>query len=450
MNITNEINKNFELLGGNQKDVAHSSLLSGLFSINFGENFLETENNESLTEFVFNEDEIKFIDYISTIAPEIKDQNKDFTNFDDLKIKIKFDNTINPETKDNILKFLDQGNKHTPKFNINIPQDNLIKVKNNSSVGQFIKKTNSQVSLSLDENKLAFNQGANKLDDNITKSQNKFESLELKKPLVFDDQPVINNKSNFVKKIKKNDHPNKIYQLTKTNTLKFDAFKDLTSEMKMKILENTTSVSSQNLAVLETVRKNINEIKSNNNQYLNQNTINQNTNAGQNFSQNNDSSFSSNAYNSVLENFLDHLDLSQKGWTDKLVSRIEKALVNGGEEIEFNLKPKNLGVLKVSVSQKNGMSTVKIITENSFVTSALAQNENYLQKLFNDQGMSLDFTAQNDNHSFNSKSNFDQGTNNKEKNLSFQADEDFKNKNDENDEAVYDNDSSRHIINVIA
>jgi len=30
MNITNEINKNFELLGGNQKDVAHSSLLSGL------------------------------------------------------------------------------------------------------------------------------------------------------------------------------------------------------------------------------------------------------------------------------------------------------------------------------------------------------------------------------------------------------------------------------------
>ena len=104
----------------------------------------------------------------------------------------------------------------------------------------------------------------------------------------------------------------------------------------------------------------------------------------------------------------------------------------------------------MSVSQKNGMSTVKIITENSFVTSALAQNENYLQKLFNDQGMSLDFTAQNDNHSFNSKSNFDQGTNSKEKNLSFQADEDFKNKNDENDEAVYDNDSSRHIINVIA
>ena len=450
MNITNEINKNFELLGGNQKDVAHSSLLSGLFSINFGENFLEIENNEGLTEFVFNEDEIKFIDYISTIAPEIKDLNKDFTNFDDLKIKIKFDKTINPETKDNILKFLDQGNKHTPKFNVNIQQDNLIKVKNNSSVGEFIKKTNSQASLSLDEKKLAFNQGSNKLDASITNSQNKFENLELKKPLVSDNEAVINDKSNFVKKIKKNDHPNKIYQLTKTNNLKFDAFKDLTPEMKMKVLENTTSVSSQNLAVLETVRKNINEIKSNNNQYLNQNTINQNTNAGQNFSQNNDSSFSSNAYNSVLENFLDHLDLSQKGWTDKLVSRIEKALVNGGEEIEFNLKPKNLGVLKVSVSQKNGMSTVKIITENSFVTSALAQNENYLQKLFNDQGMSLDFTAQNDNHSFNSKSNFDQGTNNKEKNLSFQADEDFKNKNDENDEAVYDNDSSRHIINVIA
>ena len=65
-------------------------------------------------------------------------------------------------------------------------------------------------------------------------------------------------------------------------------------------------------------------------------------------------------------------------------------------------------MLKVSVSQKNGMNTVKIIAENSFVTSALAQNENYLQKLFNDQGMNLDFTAQNESQSFGSKSSFSQ------------------------------------------
>ena len=77
--------------------------------------------------------------------------------------------------------------------------------------------------------------------------------------------------------------------------------------------------------------------------------------------------------------------------TSKLASRIENALLNGGEEIEFNLKPKNLGKLKVSISLKNGIGSVKITTENTFVTSALTQNENHLQKLFNDQGIDLEF-----------------------------------------------------------
>ena len=112
------------------------------------------------------------------------------------------------------------------------------------------------------------------------------------------------------------------------------------------------------------INKNKNDVKLNSTQSFNINSINQTSNLGQNLSHNNDSSFSNNGYNSVLENLLDHLDLSQKGWTSKLVSRIENALSNGGEEIEFNLKPKNLGILKVSVSQKNGMNTVKIIAEN--------------------------------------------------------------------------------------
>ena len=167
-------------------------------------------------------------------------------------------------------------------------------------------------------------------------------------------------------------------------------------------------------------------------------------------SHNNDSSFSSSSYNSIIENFLDHLDLTQKGWTSKLVSRIENAMSNGGEEIEFNLKPKNLGMLKVSVSQKNGMNMVKIITENSFVTSALAQNENYLQKLFNDQGMSLDFTAQNENHSFGSKNNFSQNPKDQSKNFNNEQKNTLNEIKDKNDIVNVEDDSSRHIINVIA
>ena len=123
---------------------------------------------------------------------------------------------------------------------------------------------------------------------------------------------------------------------------------------------------------------------------------------------------------------------------------------NGGEEIEFNLKPKNLGMLKVSVSQKNGINTVKIITENSFVTSALAQNENYLQKLFNDQGMSLDFTAQNENHSFGSKNNFSQNPKDQNKNFNNEQKKTLNEIKEKNEIVNVEDDSSRHIINAIA
>ena len=101
-----------------------------------------------------------------------------------------------------------------------------------------------------------------------------------------------------------------------------------------------------------------------------QNSIDANSKGNQ-FSQQNSTSFASGGVNSILEGLLDTLDLSQKGWTTKLVSRIENALENGGEEIEFNLKPKNLGRLKVSISLNNGTGHVKIITENLILFSIL-------------------------------------------------------------------------------
>ena len=163
-------------------------------------------------------------------------------------------------------------------------------------------------------------------------------------------------------------------------------------------------------------------------------------------SQNGNSSFSNNGYNSVLENFLDNLDLTQKGWTSKLVSRIENSIIEGGGEIEFNLKPKNLGILKVSVSLREGIGSVKIVAENSFVTTALYQNENYLQKLFNDQGINLEFSAKNENQNFGSQNNFNQDSNHKQESQHLTIEKN----NEEIDEINSGDNSSRHIINVIA
>ena len=106
-------------------------------------------------------------------------------------------------------------------------------------------------------------------------------------------------------------------------------------------------------------------------------------------------------------------------------------------------------MLKVSVKLKNGVGNVKIVTENSFVTSALNQNENYLQKLFNEQGINLDFSAQNEGKKFDSRNNSNQNSQNKDKKDSIQSDINIKNSEDESD-AIAKNNSSRHMINVIA
>ena len=159
----------------------------------------------------------------------------------------------------------------------------------------------------------------------------------------------------------------------------------------------------------------MNEIKVNEKVFNIQNSTDASSKGNQ-FSQQNSTSFASGGVNSILEGLLDTLDLSQKGWTTKLVSRIENALENGGEEIEFNLKPKNLGRLKVSISLKNGTGNVKIITENTFVTNALTLNENHLQKLFNDQGINLEFSAHDDTKYYGSKHSFNKNSNNNDQN----------------------------------
>ena len=191
----------------------------------------------------------------------------------------------------------------------------------------------------------------------------------------------------------------------------------------------------------------MNEIKAND-KVFNIQSSSDTSNKGNQFAQQNSTSFSNSGVNSILEGLLDSLDLSQKGWTTKLVSRIENALENGGEEIEFNLKPKNLGRLKVSISLKNGTGNVKIITENTFVTNALTLNETHLQKLFNDQGINLEFSAHDDTKYFGSKNNFNKNSNNNDQNKFLKSENEKEKQNTTT--GLDDNVSSRHIVNVIA
>ncbi len=444
MNITSDVNKNIDLLSSVKNEEQNSSILRSLFSINFESDVESGLNTEK--EYIFKDDEVKIIDYLTNLIPNYQNENTSLSVLKKIKNQIKIDKNINPELKENFLNFLSAEKFSLKNFNLNIVKK--INVNNKKSIN-YINNPKTII------NQKNETQASNINENNPTNNKH----LDISKTFENIDVGNHNNKKNnngkieniqFVKKIKKNNHPNKIYQLPQSNSLKYKQLNDKISQTDQKLTGNTHFHLINNQLNEGSKKDKINEIKMNNNQILNVQHSVQGNNSGSNFSQQNDSSFTNSNYNSVLENLLDNLDLTQKGWTSKLASRIENAVVNGGEEIEFNLKPKNLGVLKVSVKLKNGIGNVKIITENSFVTSALNQNENYLQKLFNEQGINLDFIAENEGQQFGSRNNFNQNSNNENQKKSLQSDTDIRKMNDEEIDTTTENNSSRHIINVIA
>ena len=325
-----------------------------------------------------------------------------------------------------------------------------LQVKNSKKANKIILNAQSDkkignFSIAHTGKKKSFLNQADKIKSSLGEFKNKSEDLN-KLEIANKTNFSFIEKNMFVKKVRKNNSRNKIYEANNFNNNQANQSEEISVKSGIKVNNSiiNNSISSQ---IFESLQKNkILDMKNKENQNFNIQQSNQSNYSSSNFAQNNDSSFTNNGYNSVLENLLEHLDLTQKGWTSKLASRIEKALLSGNEEIEFNLKPKNLGVLKVSVSLNNGLGNVKIITENSFVTSALNQNENYLQKLFNDQGINLEFIAQNESQYFGSKNNFNQNSKNNEKNEEFTKEIEIEKAHEDKDE----NETSRHMINVIA
>ena len=460
MNINSDVNKNIDLLSGLKSEEQNTSILNTLFSINFENDTPSELINEE--EFVFKEDEVAIINYLSNLIPNFQNENKNLLDLKKIKKQIEIDINISPKLKENLLNFLSEEKFALKDFNVNVLNKNYVHNKNSTDYIDSLKPNinpkhlsnnsvkNESKSTNVGKNESKINiSGNNPLNkDNINISKT-FENIYSKDKNINKVENDKKENTNFVKKIKKNNHPNKIYQLPQSNSLKYKQLNEITSHIDQKTVDNKNLPLINNQISEASNNNKFNGNKLNNNQILNVQHSIQANNTGSNFSQQNDSSFSNSSYNSVLENFIDNLDLTQKGWTSKLTSRIEKAIQNGGEEIEFNLKPKNLGLLKVSVKFKNGVGNVKIVTENSFVTSALNQNENYLQKLFNEQGINLDFSAQNEGKKFDSRNNSNQNSQNNDKKNSTQSDINIKNSEDESD-IIAKNNSSRHMINVIA
>ena len=471
--------KNLESLSGTVTDNKDPSALGALFSI-IEPNNVNIANKEALPkEFIFELEEKKIVDYISNIIPNFENKKINLSDISKIDKALQLDKNLNPSEKIQILNFAKIGfNKGSIKnlilsnqkgfqsLNIKDPSQTNNKTDLNMNIKTDVKidiktdvKTDINTDVKLDvKADIKLKAQPNLPIDNISKVQigvdgNK-KLLKDNKSDLSSDKSSKNDDFNFVKKIKKNNHPNKLYQMDSTIKNKFSIIK----ENLVQIDNKNTNIINNNNNLTPFISSDINDNLRSNKLFdkrinspgvnVNAHPISSNNNSHNQFSQNNSSEFLNNGYNSVLENLLDHLDLTQKGWTSKLVSRIQNALINGGEKIEFNLKPKNLGVLKISLTLKQGIGQVKIITENSFTTNALQQNEALLQKLFNDQGINLDFTAHNGSQNSGSKNNSDHnGENSKDnkRNDSHLTEAGLENNGDEEI-----NNSSRHIVNVIA
>ena len=455
MNINTDANQNIDKFSGLNGEAQETSILNSLFSINFKSEEISSDNNVIDKEYLFDEDDIKILDHIFHIIPDFESKKNNLPDLDKIKNTIKLDENLSETEKSKILNL------------IKLDLSNLKEIKLDLSDSKIFKKLLSEKSLkfpdNLTENKKLLNNEKNNTNFKNLRNVNnvKFNqqdiSIKDQEKLVYGQKQELGAKdqkgsslrdqlSSFVKKVKKNNHPNKIYNLAKVSNIENNQLNNSSSHFDAKIINNAM-INLQDNQIIEKLQKNkINETKNKENTNLSTQQLNHSNNSANNYSQNGSTSFSNNGYNSVLENFLDNLDLTQKGWSSKLVSKIQNSLADGGGEIEFNLKPKNLGMLKVSVKLKEGIGSVKIIAENSFVTTALNQNENYLQKLFNDQGINLEFLAKNENQNFGSNNQFNQNSNNEKENQNGTAEK----KVELLDEMEIEDNSSRHIINVIA
>ena len=453
MKITNDVNNNSDFLSVINKGEEDTSLLGSLFSTNFNSNEVKSKDISSDFEFVFKKEDIETLDYLSNILPNLNIKNLGLADFKKIKSEIELDQNIKTEVKDKLLSLFDTAKDFNKNFFIKLPEYQKLKALNNKSIvdnkiDPRIKKESSNTLSSVLKNmEHAINTNQKKSSKSNIINKN---AGEIKFEHSLENQTSINSNSkkhNFVKKINKNNHPNKLYHVSNSISFKNKEQLDPSSLLDSKLSNNTNLNYINNQYGDELKKNNMNEIKVNDKVFNIQNSTDSG-NKGNQFSQQNSTSFANSGVNSILEGLLDSLDLSQKGWTTKLVSRIENALEKGGEEIEFNLKPKNLGRLKVSISLNNGTGHVKIITENTFVTNALTQNENHLQKLFNDQGINLEFSAHDDTKYFGSRNSFNKNSNNNDQN-NFLMSENEKEKQNEIT-GLDDNVSSRHIVNVIA
>ena len=130
--------------------------------------------------------------------------------------------------------------------------------------------------------------------------------------------------------------------------------------------------------------------------------------------QNISSSTFSESVNTVKQN-LDHVrDFLPSYLIDQVRKQISRSILRGERVIRLQLKPPELGTLRVEMDMKDNIIKLGMITENSSVKELLLSNVHELREALAEQGVKLDRLDININHNFdqslaNSKEGLNKG-----------------------------------------
>ena len=88
-------------------------------------------------------------------------------------------------------------------------------------------------------------------------------------------------------------------------------------------------------------------------------------------------------------NNLQILDTAKDNWTEMLLQRVKNGLSGGKDQLDFQLNPRNLGKMRISLFMQNDRTNIHIQTETSAAASMLSDSELRLAQMLEASGLRL-------------------------------------------------------------
>ncbi|MDC1118067.1 flagellar hook-length control protein FliK [Alphaproteobacteria bacterium] len=88
-------------------------------------------------------------------------------------------------------------------------------------------------------------------------------------------------------------------------------------------------------------------------------------------------------------NMLQTLDMARSNWSEMLVQRVQKGLAGGREQLDFQLSPRKLGKMRISLVLQNDRTNIKIQTDTSAAAMMLSESEGRLAQMLEASGLRL-------------------------------------------------------------